>query len=172
MLDETSAKGVGFLPDVVFDWEKAANVSNARVCNTRFGLVLGKGGGALAKMLPIFKCCLGGRLGSGNQWMSWIHLEDLARGIEHLITQGTCQGPYNFCTQNPLQNLEFTKILVKTLHRIKGPPLPASVLKVLMGEMVFIFLSSAKAHPKKLLESGFEFLYPTLDQALTNILCT
>lgn len=156
-LDESSSKGQGFLSDVCEAWEAEAMKSSARVCIPRFGMALGRGG-ALAKMLPAFRLGLGGRLGDGQQWMSWIAIEDLARGIEYLIEHGDCQGVYNFCAPNPVRNIDFTKMLAQMLHRWVGPPMPAGLLKLIFGEMgEQLFLASTKVFPKRLLESGFVF---------------
>lgn len=169
-LDEDTSKGTGFLSDLCANWETEALKSDARVCLPRFGLVLGKGG-PLARMLPVFKWCMGGRLGRGDQWMSWISLDDLARGIEHLINTSECEGVYNFCAPNPVRNKEFTKELANALYRFVGPPIPAPLLKLLLGEMAeALFLNSSRVICKKLLESGFSFRYPCLDKALKMIL--
>ncbi|MCB1117127.1 MAG: TIGR01777 family oxidoreductase [Chlamydiia bacterium] len=169
-LDEDSSKGSSFLSDLCGDWEAEALKCSARVCMPRFGLVLGKGG-PLDRMIPAFKWCLGGRLGDGRQWMSWIALQDLARGIEHLITNPNCEGAYNFCSPNPVRNQDFTLALAKALHRFVGPPIPEALLRFLLGEMADgLFLNSCRVVGKKLLESGFSFLCRDLSQTLSDIL--
>ena len=172
--DEESAKGRGFLADVVEDWESAPEPLHkvgTRVVNMRMGVVLSPDGGALAKMLPVFKFGLGGTLGSGHQMMSWIAMEDLIRAIMFFIENETLQGIYNLVSPNAVSNVEFTTILGWVLKRPTLFPVPALALRVIFGEMAMqTILASQHVIPKKLLESGFEFQYPELEQALRHCL--
>lgn len=140
-----------------------------RLVRVRIGLVLGRTGGALAKMLPPFRLGAGGRLGSGRQWMSWIHLDDLARLILHALAL-PAGGVMNGVTPNPVTNREFTRQLARQLNRPALFPAPAFVLKVALGEMSSILLASQRVLPKAAEASGFQFRHPTLAGALEDLL--
>jgi uncharacterized protein (TIGR01777 family) len=169
-LDETSAAGTGFLAEVCRQWEAAAEPAAAagiRVVCARLGVVLARHGGALARMLPIFRFGLGGRLGSGQQYMSWIALGDAVEAICHVIATHSLSGPVNLVSPNPVSNREFTKVLGRVLHRPTIFPVPAFVLRLALGEMAgAMLLSSARAMPRRLLASGFQFKDARLDDAI------
>jgi uncharacterized protein (TIGR01777 family) len=174
VLTESSAPGNDFLSDVCVEWEKAtalATEKGIRVVNTRFGIILDAKGGALAKMLPPFRMGIGGRIGSGKQWMSWIALDDVVGGIKFALTNATLSGPVNFVAPNPVTNAEFTKTLGKTLSRPTIFPIPAFGLRLVFGEMAdALLLSSQRVHPSRLNEAGYEFRYLKLESALDEIL--
>jgi hypothetical protein len=138
-----------------------------RLVRTRFGIVLDPRGGALAQMLPIFRLGLGGTLGSGKQWMSWVALPDVVGAILFAIEKGDLQGAVNVVAPSPVRAADFTKILGKVLHRPTVFPVPALALKILMGEMAQeLLLSGQKVSPKALEGAGFQFAYPELEGAL------
>ena len=172
--DENDTFDESFSSELCKQWESAAlqaNTYGVRTCLLRTGIVLGKNGGALKKMLPPFKMALGGKIGSGEQWMSWIHLDDLVGIILHCIKQDSITGPINGTSPNPSTNNNFTKALGKALKRPTFMPMPKIVIKMLMGQMgVELLLSGKKILPIKALEYGYQFQYPTLDRALNNIL--
>jgi uncharacterized protein (TIGR01777 family) len=174
VLDEQGAVGPGFLAGICRDWEAAASVATrygARVVTMRSGLVLSSNGGALAKMLTPFRLGIGGRLGSGRQWMSWIALDDLVRGILWLIDHPEIAGPVNMTSPNPVTNAEFTRALGKSLARPAVVPVPRVALQILFGEMADeTLLASQRALPRVLLTSGFSFEMPTIDVALVKLL--
>ena len=130
------------------------------------GVVLGKGGGSLAKMLPAFKLGAGGPLGNGQHWFPWIHLEDMAKIYAWLVKNEQASGVFNASAPNPVTNADFTKALGKALSRPAFLPMPEKVLKLLFGEMAELLLVSDKMIPQRLVEEGFEFNYPQLDAAL------
>lgn len=172
ILTESSSPGDDFLARLVLDWERAAQVAETfgiRVVNLRFGLVLGKGG-ALAKMLPPFRLGLGGRLGSGQQWVSWIHIDDAVNLIIFAMEHDQVRGPLNATAPNPVTNLEFTRQLASALHRPAIFPVPPFALKLLYGEMAETVLASQRAMPAAARTPGFRFQYPDLAPALANVL--
>lgn len=174
IVDETHPKGNGFLADVVSEWEAAClplQETNIRVCHARFGIVLDPSSGALKKMLPIFKLCLGTRLGNGKQYWSWISLADCVSAIEHLLSHCDSKGAYNFVSPNPLTNREFTRQLGSALNRLT-PPLPAFMtklgLRLAMGEMADeLLLTSCRVLPARLLAEDFQFQHPELTDYLS-----
>jgi uncharacterized protein (TIGR01777 family) len=174
LLDETSRVGSGFLADLCQQWEAAAQPAidaGIRVLHLRFGVVLGPGPGALAKLLPIFRLGLGGRLGSGTQFMSWISLPDAIAAILFLLDFPKAAGPFNFTAPNPVTNAQFTRTLASHLHRPALFTVPVFALRLVLGEMADeALLSSARAYPAKLTASGFQFTHPTLVHALPAIL--
>jgi hypothetical protein len=135
----------------------------------RTGLVLGKGGGALPKMLPPFRLFLGGPLGSGRQWMPWIHLEDEVSAILFCL-EGALTGPVNLCSPAPVRMIEFSRTLGRRLERPSWARVPAFALKLLLGEMSALVLTGQRAMPKKLTKAGFTFRFPFLDEALADLL--
>lgn len=174
LLDENSAAGTGILAELCEAWEAAADPARAagiRVVHLRFGVVLGRGAGALGQMLPVFRMGLGGRLGSGRQWMSWIGLPDLLTAVMFAVSNPEMEGPVNIVSPNPVTNAEFTRILAKHLHRAALLPAPAFALRLVFGRMADeALLASARVAPRRLHDSGFRFKEPTLDQALVTAL--
>lgn len=153
-------------------WEQIAlqaQSDKTRVCLLRTGIVLAAKGGALAKMLPAFKLGLGGRIGSGAQYMSWIHLTDMLRLIDFLLLHPTLTGPFNATAPTPVTNAEFSQTLAKVLHRPAVFPVPAFVLKLLLGEMADLLLTGQRVLPAHLLKAGFEFQFTTLAPALQDL---
>lgn len=176
ILDETSSPGSDFLSEVAQQWESATEAAaraGIRVVLLRFGVVLGKSGGALARMLPPFKMGAGGRIGSGQQWMSWVALEDAAGAVEHALTDAGLRGPVNVVAPDPVRNSEFTRALGGVLHRPTVFPMPAIAVKIAFGEMgTTLLLGSQRVLPKRLEASGFQFKYPELKAALeSSITC-
>jgi uncharacterized protein (TIGR01777 family) len=175
ILTEASSLGNGFLPQVSRDWEAAtaaASEAGVRVVMPRIAVVLSENGGALSKMLPIFKLGLGGRIGSGHQWFSWISLDDLVAFLVFAITNQSVSGPVNASAPTPVTNAKFTRTLAAQLHRPAIFPLPASVARLMFSregadEML---LSSQRVVPKKLEELGFQFRDRDLESALARIL--
>ncbi|MEN8136139.1 MAG: TIGR01777 family oxidoreductase [Thermodesulfobacteriota bacterium] len=173
-LSEESRKGTGFLSDVCYQWEGAttkAAQSGIRVANIRSGIVLSLKGGALKKMLPPFKMGLGGIIGTGKQYISWVTINDVVGIINHIIKNEALKGPINLVSPNPVTNHDFTKTLGKLLNRPTCFPLPAAMAKILLGEMAQeLLLASTKVIPGKLQESGYIFKYATLQDAFKAIL--
>jgi uncharacterized protein (TIGR01777 family) len=174
VLDETSSPGTGFLPEVCVAWEAAtaaAAEAGIRVATTRSGIVLSPRGGALKRQLPLFKLGLGGTLGTGQQWQSWITLDDEVGAILHLLT-ATVAGPVNLTTPHPVTNAVFTKTLAAVLHRPSFFPIPSFGPKLVLGsELADILLyEGQKVLPRVLEESGYTFTHPSLEEALRTIL--
>ncbi len=174
LLSEDSARGKGFLSDVVSAWEEAAQPfrdAGTRVVSLRLGMVLAEEGGALAKMLTPFRLGAGGPIGSGKQYMSWVAREDAARAFVFALEQQGLQGACNVVAPQPVRNAEFTKILGRVLGRPALLRAPASAVRVMFGEMADeLLLSSTRVEPGRLLEAGFTFQYPDLEKALRAIL--
>ncbi|MBI4375902.1 MAG: TIGR01777 family protein [Elusimicrobia bacterium] len=172
-LSEDAAPGRGFLAELCLNWEKEARVAEAMDIPTvclRTGVVLSADGGALGKMLPIFRLGLGGPLGHGRQWMSWIAREDLVRLIVHCIEK-RLHGPINGTAPHPVTNRQFTRSLGRALHRPAFLPAPAFALRLAFGQMAEeALLSGQRVLPAKALESGFKYRYPNIDIALASIL--
>jgi uncharacterized protein len=170
---ESSPRSHDFLGDLAYDWEQASEPlleHGVRVMKARFGVVLGKGGGALAKMLPIFRFGLGGILGSGKQYWSWIGLDDCCRALVHLMNQTQCNGAFNIVSPNPVTNRQFTKALGAVVHRPTILPAPAFALRLAMGEMAdALLLTSCRASSQKLEQSGFHFRDSALKDCLAKI---
>ena len=170
MLDEDSAPGADFLAQTAADWERAATPAShagIRVVVMRTGLVLGRRGGVLARMLPPFRLGLGGRLGDGTQWMSWIAMEDIVAAIRFLANAPAMRGAVNLTAPEPTRNAEFTRTLARVLHRPAILPVPAFVLEAVFGTMADnTILASQRVSPKKLVGAGFEFRHPRLEEAL------
>lgn len=168
-ISEESAVGNDFLAGVCKDWEREANKATElgmRVAIIRTGVVLGRGGGALKKMLPIFKLGAGGPVGSGQQYMSWIHVDDLASMYVEALKNDTIKGPLNGTAPYPATSKDFAKILGKTLHRPAFAPAPAFAIKLAFGEMSDVLLKGQKVLPLKFKEKKFRYRYPTLEMAL------
>lgn len=173
-LDEASPRGEGFLADVCQAWEQAtqpAQDAGIRVVNMRFGMILDRKGGALGQMLTPFKMGVGGRLGSGKQYWSWIALPDVINALQFCLNHSELAGPVNFVAPDEVTNLEFTKTLGKVLSRPTCLPVPAWGVKTAFGEMgQELMLTSARVVPKKLIEAGFQFQYPQLEDAFRSVL--
>ena len=173
-LREQSAPGKGFLPDVCQQWEAAAQAAaNAgiRTVHTRFGIVLSKKGGALPAMLTPFQLGLGGRVGSGTQYWSWIHLQDVVGAILHVMKTDLLQGPVNCVSPKPVTNNDFTRALASVLSRPAIFPLPAFAARLALGGMADeLLLASQKVEPAKLISSGYPFRFPDLKPALQDVL--
>jgi uncharacterized protein (TIGR01777 family) len=175
ILTENSPPGSGFLPRVVMDWEAAARSAETlgiRVISLRFGMVLGHGG-ALAKLLPPFRLGAGGRLGSGRQWMSWIHVDDAVSLILFAMEDASgaaLKGAINATAPRPVTNAEFTRTLAAALHRPAVFPVPIFALKLAFGEMSEVLLDSQRALPAAAQAAGFHFEYPALPAALDSLL--
>jgi hypothetical protein len=172
-VDESAPAGTGFLPDLVRDWEAAAEPARAagiRVVNLRTGIVLSPRGGALGRMLLPFRLGLGARLGPGTQVMSWITLPDLTGIVAFLLGHPGVSGPVNVTTPNPATNAELTAALGAVLHRPAVLMVPAPVLRVMLGGVSSDLLSSARVLPRRLLEAGYRYQHPELREALAAVL--
>jgi uncharacterized protein (TIGR01777 family) len=173
-LTEESNPGTNFLAGLAQEWEAEALKAEAlgiRVVVARFGIILAREGGALAKMMLPFKFGAGGKLGSGRQWMSWVMLEDVVGALKLTIENSAARGAINFVAPQPLQNFEFTKILAKALRRPALFPAPAFALRLALGEMAdALLLSSQRVAPQALEKSGYRFLHADLSTALKNLL--
>jgi len=174
LLDESSPAGTGFLADVCREWEAAAAENapgGSRVVQTRFGVVLSKDGGALQKMLTPFKMGVGGRIGSGKQYWSWVALADVVGSIQHALKTDSLSGPVNVVAPQPVTNAEFTKVLASVLHRPAIFPMPAVAARLAFGEMADeLMLASARVAPRKLETSGYTFRFRDLEGALRDAL--
>lgn len=174
VLDEAGKYNDSFSHRLCSAWEHSASrfeLLGTRVCYLRTGIVLGLGEGALARMLPPFRLGLGGRLGSGSQWMPWVHIDDEVAMIFHCLKRSDLHGSVNAVSPNPVTNKQFTRALGKALHRPVVFPMPALVAKILFGEMASeLLLTGQRAVPRKLLESGYHFRFPELSLALSEIL--
>ncbi|QWF71334.1 TIGR01777 family oxidoreductase [Methylomonas paludis] len=172
LLTEASPGKTDFSQQLCSDWEAAALQAEnlgVRVCLIRTGLVLDQQGGMLQNMLPAYRLGLGGKLGSGQQWMSWIHRKDWLAGMDFLVQHPELSGPFNFTAPAPVTNAEFSAALAKQLHRPALLNLPAPLLQALLGEMAELVLGSQRVSPERLLSSGFSFAYPALEAALADI---
>jgi hypothetical protein len=169
-LDESSAGGAGFLADVCREWEAAAEPARAagvRVVHARLGVVLGAAGGVLARLRAPFFLGLGGRLGDGRQWLSWIGLDDAIGALHHLVWTDGASGPVNLTAPEPVPNAEFTRVLARVLRRPALLPVPAGLVRAALGEMgQALLLDGARVLPRALEASGFRFRTPTLEAAL------
>ena len=173
-VDETSPPGSGFLAGVCRDWESATAVAESagiRVIQLRFGIILAGHGGALSKMLPAFRLGLGGRLGDGRQYWSWIVMSDVVRAVEHALNTPALRGPVNVTAPNPATNREFTAALGRVLGRPAFLPIPGCAVKLLLGQMGReALLAGVRVRPAKLLAGGFQFQFSDLDSALRSAL--
>lgn len=174
ILGEKSARGRGFLAEVCGEWEDASRIASEagiRTVNVRFGVVLSPKGGALGKMLTPFKLGLGGRIGSGRQWMSWIHVEDIVGGIHHAMQTEALSGPVNLVAPSAVRNAEFTKALASVLHRPAIFPVPEFALRLAFGQQAAdeMLLAGQRVQPGKLGSSGYPFHFPELRAALENL---
>jgi uncharacterized protein (TIGR01777 family) len=172
LLDETSPAGSGFLADVCKSWEQEAARGRdvgMRVVSVRIGVVLGKNGGALKKMLTPFKLGVGGVLGNGKQWMPWIHLDDLVNLLLFAADHTELEGPINGVAPEPATNREFTKTLAATLHRPAIFPVPEFAVRLAFGEVADVLLASQRVIPKMAQERGFEYRFGRLGEALKDV---
>lgn len=173
VLNEASARGAGFLPEVCHEWEaatQAAAGAGIRTVQMRTGIVLSPKGGALGKMLTPFKMGVGGRIGDGQQWMSWIDVQDMVGAIHHILKSDLLQGPVNMVAPKPVTNEEFTKTLASVLSRPAIFPLPAFVVKLAFGEMgETVLLGSQRVEPTQLVMSGYPFRFSSLRASLESI---
>ncbi len=168
-IDEGSAAGRGFLAEICTDWESevmAATRLGVRVACVRIGIVLAPGGGALARMIAPFKMGVGGRLGSGKQWMPWIHLDDVVGMLIHASRKGEIRGAMNAVSPQPVTNADFTRALGHAVHRPALLPVPSTALRIVFGEMSEILTSSCRAFPRVAERTGYQFKYAELDEAL------
>ena len=174
LVDEASEPGNGFLAEVCKQWEGAmvsAVDAGIRVVNARLGLVLSADGGALKRMLLPFRMGVGGVIGSGDQYMSWVSIDDVVEMVQHLIANDSLRGPVNLVSPNPVSNREFTKILGRALHRPTMFPMPALIARLAFGELADeLLLAGARVAPKKLTDSGYEFRNPQLGEAFEHLL--
>lgn len=174
LLREESPSGSGFLAEVCREWEAAnqpATEAGIRTVQIRIGVVLSPSGGALQKMLPPFRLGVGGNIGSGRQWMSWIHVQDLVGAVHHILKTDLMQGPVNMVAPKPVTNAEFTKTLGSVLSRPTVLPVPALVAKLAFGQMAEeVLLGSQRVESAKLIASGYPFQYTDLRKALEAVL--
>jgi len=175
VLDESSPGGADFLAQLCKDWEAAARLaedSGVRVMTLRTGVVLGRDGGALRQMLPPFRLGVGGPVGSGRQYMPWIHIHDLVRAIATALNDDRYEGPVNGAAPEQATSREFARALGRALHRPAALPVPALALKVLFGEAAGVLLGSQRVEPRRLRDLGFTYRFPMLDQAVADIVHT
>jgi uncharacterized protein (TIGR01777 family) len=171
-LTEDSPPGDDYLARIAVEWEGEAlkaREKEARVVITRFGIVLGKKGGALGQMIPLFKKYMGGPIGSGKQWFSWVYIKDLAEAFVFLLKHPEISGPVNVCSPNPVRNKDLAKALGKALHRPSFIPAPGFMVKLFLGEFGSVILEGQRVIPRRLLESGFVFQYPDIDKVLQSV---
>jgi len=172
-LTEQSPPGNDFLARIAVEWEGEAlkaKEKGVRVVITRFGIVLGEMGGALGRMIPLFKKFVGGPIGSGRQWFSWVHIKDLAEAFAFLIKHPEISGPVNVCSPNPVKNRDLAMALGKVLHRPSFMPAPGFMIKLVLGEFGSVILEGQRVVPRQLLDRGFVFQYPDIDKALQSII--
>ncbi|MGR3808442.1 TIGR01777 family oxidoreductase [Pasteurella testudinis] len=165
-VSEDNPKGSQFPARLCAQWEQTALQADCRTCLLRTATVLSTRGGALTRMLPLYRWGLGGKLGSGKQFWAWIHLHDMVAGIEFLLNHPTCQGAFNLCSPNPVRNREFNRTLAKILTRPHFAFVPAFVLKWVLGERAQLLLDSQNILPCRLLKAGFTFRFEKIDAAL------
>jgi hypothetical protein len=172
-LDERSPRGSGFLAELCAEWEEAteeALEAGVRTAVVRIGVVLGRGGGALAKMLPPFRLGLGGPIGSGRQWVSWIHVDDLCSLFLWLLGRERERGVFNATAPRPVTMEELARTLGRVLHRPAFLPAPAPLLRLALGEVADTLLTGQRVFPRRALEAGFRFAHPELEPALRDLL--
>jgi len=170
---ESTPPGEGFLVDLGLDWERSAErvpELRVRLCYLRIGVVLGEGGGALERMLAPFKLGVGGPIGSGEQWLSWVHIDDIVGATEFLMGRDGLSGAFNLTAPNPVTMNTFAKTLARVLVRPAPFRVPGFAIKLMMGEMAEVVLQGSRVLPQRLLEAGYAFRYPELEPALRAIL--
>jgi len=174
LLDEDSSNGVGFLADVARQWEGSVMEvagTGVRLATIRLGVVLGAHGGVMSRLIPPFRFFVGGHPGSGRQWLPWVHIDDVVGVVRFLIERADCEGPFNVTTPKPIRSKDFYNLLGKAMHRPAFLPMPALALKLALGEMASeLLLPSTKVVPKRLPEAGYEFRFPDLAAAFSDIL--
>jgi uncharacterized protein len=174
-LTENSPSGADFLARLAFDWEREAmqaQAKGARMIITRFGIVLGKNGGALGQMIPLFKYFLGGPLGSGRQWFSWVHMDDLVSAFIFLLRHKEISGAVNLCSPHPVSNANLGRAIGLVLRRPSWMPAPVFMMKLILGEFGDVLLKGQRVIPRRLIDAGFQFQYPDIEEALRNIIVT
>jgi uncharacterized protein (TIGR01777 family) len=172
IINENEKPGDDFLAGVSVDWEREALQASAkgvRVAVMRFGVILGKNGGALTKMIPAFKSFVGGPLGNGYQWFPWMHIDDLIAAIEFVIKHQEIRGPLNFCAPNPVRNRDLAKTIGDVLNRPAFMPAPAFMIRMVLGEFGGVLLDSQRTVPDKLMQYGYNFQYPNIKGAIEAI---
>jgi uncharacterized protein len=172
LLTEAAAAGSDFLAEMALHWEQSAQIAEThgvRVVRLRLGLVLGRGGGFLARMLPLFRWGLGGVVGTGQQWMSWIHLDDLIAMLLFLLQPDMLRGAVNATAPHPVRNRELTRTLGRVLHRPTYLWTPAPLLRWVLGEQAILALVSQRVSPQRITTAGYQFQFPDLESALRNI---
>jgi uncharacterized protein len=168
-VDESFAAGTGFLSQVCSQWEAEATSFESvqsRVISVRTAIVLGPGGGMMSQVVPVFKWGIGGTFGSGEQWFSWIHVDDLVSVYIQAVTDESLSGSVNAASPNPVTNKQFVRALGRTLHRPSFLRIPGWALRIVLGEFAGAVLGSQRVIPKKLIDAGFSFTYPTIERAL------
>ncbi len=174
LLDENSSNGAGFLADVARQWEASVREvagMGVRLATIRLGVVLGSHGGVMSRLIPPFRFFVGGHPGSGRQWLPWVHIDDVIGVVRFLIESANCEGPFNVTAPEPTLSKDFYDLLGKAMHRPAFFPMPAFALKLALGEMATeLLLPSTKVVPKKLLEAGYEFIFPDPAAAFSDIL--
>jgi uncharacterized protein len=173
ILKEDARPGDDFLAKVCIDWEKEAYQAKAkgiRVVTMRFGVVLGKSGGPIKKMLPAFKFFVGGPMGNGKHWFPWIHMDDLISAILFILENREIKGPVNFCASEPVRNIDFARALGNALNRPSFMTAPAFMIRLIMGKLGASLLNSQRVSSDKLERYGFKFQYPDINSALSEIL--
>lgn len=172
-LDETSPEGDDFLAKLAYDWEEEAikaETKGVRVARIRIGIVLGHDGGALHQMTLPFRFFVGGQIGDGKQWISWVHINDICRATHFLIEKKQIKGPVNFTAPKPVRNVELSRTIARIMRRPAFVPAPAFIIKAALGEFSSYVLNGQRVIPKTLLENGFKFSFPNIDDALENLL--
>jgi len=172
-IGEDHPPGGDFLSEVAIAWEASTAVVETlgvRRVVLRTGVVLDRGGGALAKMLPPFRLGLGGPLGAGRQWFPWIHMADEVGAILFLLAATAASGPFNLCAPQPVRNRDFARALGRQLHRPSILPAPAPALRLALGELAAALLTGQRAEPRRLLAAGYRFRFPDLPEALADLL--
>jgi hypothetical protein len=172
-LIENMAVGNDFLARLAYDWEQEAlraQDKGSRVVITRFGIVLGKNGGALGQMLPLFKYFLGGPLGNGRQWFSWVHMHDLVEAFIFLLQHPEINGAVNLSSPEPVRNVDLGRAIGKILHRPSFMPAPGFMIKLILGEFGSVLLKGQRVIPRRMLDAGFKFKYPNIEEALKSII--
>jgi uncharacterized protein (TIGR01777 family) len=176
MLDETDPPGDGFLADVSEHWEEAAFAAReygVRVVVCRLGHVLGRSGGMLPKLITLSKLRLGSKWGTGQQWVSWVHVDDLISTLIFLGERKDIEGPINITSPNPVRNYELMELLNRFLHTNPlVPPIPALALRLALGDFASVFLNGQRVLPRKLVDSGYDFMFPTLHDAFAGLFAT
>lgn len=171
--DERSPRGSDFMADLCMQWEdatEAAVEAGVRTCRVRTGIALGKGGGALSKMLPFFRFFIGGPLGSGRQWMSWIHVDDLCGLYQFLLENPRANGAYNGTAPNPVTNKDLSRALGRVMHRPSALPVPTPMLRLTLGEIANMLVTGQRVLPRRAMEAGFQFEHPEVEEALRDVL--